>query len=179
MTVDRGIYIENIEGRKAIRFERRFDHSIDRVWAHLTEPELYRNWFAEIERIELRDGGALVARHGGEGVPDMVFNDRILKVQPKTLLEHTFGAGTEGEAAAHVVRWELRPDGQGCALTLTHFFDENDVPRDSAGWHQCFERMEASLEGRPQPFSMDRWSELNRDYGGPGDLDLQAGDPGA
>jgi hypothetical protein len=37
--------LETIDGNAVLRFERRLDHSVERVWRAITEPEELRNWF--------------------------------------------------------------------------------------------------------------------------------------
>ena len=47
-----------LEGRSLIRFERRYPHSMERVWAALTEPEQLQQWFGEGDiELELVEGG--------------------------------------------------------------------------------------------------------------------------
>jgi len=36
---------QTIDGRPALRFERRLDHSIERVWRAVTEPAELARWF--------------------------------------------------------------------------------------------------------------------------------------
>jgi hypothetical protein len=48
------------------------------------------------------------------------------------------------------LRFELRPDGDGCVLVFTHAFDDrNKAARDAAGWDRPFVRLEALLGGEP------------------------------
>src|SRR5204863_6188794 len=68
--------LETREGEHVLRFERRFDHPIERVWAALTEPEELVAWLADADvdlvkggRIELRwlntdDQGNIAVLHG-------------------------------------------------------------------------------------------------------------------
>src|SRR6476620_9774162 len=47
-----------LDGRSLIRFERRYPHSMERVWAALTEPEQLQQWFGEGDiELELVEGG--------------------------------------------------------------------------------------------------------------------------
>ena len=36
---------QTVEGRPALRFERRLDHSVERVWRAVTEPAELARWF--------------------------------------------------------------------------------------------------------------------------------------
>jgi uncharacterized protein YndB with AHSA1/START domain len=50
--------IQPLEGRSLVRFERRYPHSVERVWAALTEPDQLRQWFGEGDiELELVEGG--------------------------------------------------------------------------------------------------------------------------
>ncbi|HEX8073920.1 MAG TPA: SRPBCC domain-containing protein [Thermoleophilaceae bacterium] len=39
--------LETIDGRPALRFERRLPHSVERVWRAITEPEELKAWFPD------------------------------------------------------------------------------------------------------------------------------------
>jgi uncharacterized protein YndB with AHSA1/START domain len=58
--VEDGVLFES-GGKYELRFRRRFDHPIERVWAALTEPERLTGWLADAE-IDLREGGTVVLR---------------------------------------------------------------------------------------------------------------------
>jgi len=42
-----------------ITFHRRYARPIEKVWAALTVPERIADWFAEVEALDLRLGGAI------------------------------------------------------------------------------------------------------------------------
>jgi uncharacterized protein YndB with AHSA1/START domain len=49
-----------------------------------------------------------------------------------------------------VLRWELRPDQQGCLLVFTHTFDDRaGAASFASGWQQCLGAMELLLDGKP------------------------------
>jgi uncharacterized protein YndB with AHSA1/START domain len=65
------------------------------------------------------------------------------------------------------LRFELRPDGEGCVLVFTHAFDDrNKAARDAAGWDRCFVRLEALLRGEPmsEKESLEGWSDVHERY---------------
>ena len=37
--------LETIDGRPALRFQRRLAHPVDRVWRAITEPDELEDWF--------------------------------------------------------------------------------------------------------------------------------------
>jgi uncharacterized protein YndB with AHSA1/START domain len=166
---------EVIDGRHVLRFERRFRHPVERVWEALTTPEQISRWLeAQEVDLELVEGGRFVTRTSGPpelveaiireaGEAGLQSNDRVLRVEAPHVLEHTFGSDPNS-----IVRWELRADGDGCLLSLKHtepadFQDEN-APRDLAGWHMLLEQLEKLLDGTPAGFSMERWEGYKGGY---------------
>lgn len=62
------------------------------------------------------------------------------------------------------VRFDLRPDGDGCVLVLTHAFGDREVAaRTAAGWDRCLARLRASLDGAPlgEAESLREWPEVH------------------
>jgi hypothetical protein len=52
------------------------------------------------------------------------------------------------------LRFELRPDGDGCLLVFTHaFHDRPHAAANAAGWHACFDALEMVVDGRPMELS--------------------------
>jgi uncharacterized protein YndB with AHSA1/START domain len=166
---------EVMDGRHVLRFERRFRHPVERVWEALTTPEQISQWLeAQEVDLELVEGGRFVTRTTGPpelveaitreaGEAALQSNDTVLRVEAPHVLEHTFGSNPTS-----VVRWELRSDGDGCRLRLMHaepadFQDEN-APRDLAGWQMLLEQLEKLLDGAVAGFSMERWQEFKDGY---------------
>jgi uncharacterized protein YndB with AHSA1/START domain len=174
---DKGLdgVIEEIDGRYVLRFARHLRHPVEKVWDAITSPERIQDWFGEGEIVlELADGGvydvrttgpaelvdAIISEAGKEG---LVQHNRVIRVEPPILFEHTFGAPDS------VVRWELKPEGDGCRLTLTHteppgFSVPKEGPRDLAGWHAILERLDRALAGEPTDWRRRRWDELRDQY---------------
>ncbi|HKR51782.1 MAG TPA: SRPBCC domain-containing protein [Pseudonocardiaceae bacterium] len=62
------------------------------------------------------------------------------------------------------LRFELRPEGQGCVLTLTHtFVDRDQVPLAGAGWDRCFARLDALIGGQimSEAASLAVWPDVH------------------
>jgi uncharacterized protein YndB with AHSA1/START domain len=166
--------IQPLEGRSLIRFERRYPHSVERVWAALTEPDQLRQWFGEGDiELELAEGGrfdvvttgpaelvgAMIEFGGGEEALER--HDTVLQVDPPRLLEHTFYGGES------VVRWELQPDGDGCLLRLTHTMGAPvgpDSPKALAGWHTLLDLLGPVLDGAPEPWTRAGWNRNHEIY---------------
>src|SRR5436190_1999209 len=101
------------DGRQEIRFERRLAHPVERVWAAITDPCELRAWWGDAD-VDLAEGGEFVMRwlnvdEDGNGA---VMHATITRFEPPRLLE------TSGDMHG-VLRWELKPDGDGTRLTFT------------------------------------------------------------
>ena len=120
-----------IDGRPALRFERRLRSPIERVWRAVTEPDELERWF--------------LARVAWTPVVGETFE--------------SFGhAGTVTELdAPRVIAWEwggqrfrieLTADGNACVLVFTHVFDDAALgAQHASGWEGYFDRLEAHLAG--------------------------------
>ena len=63
------------------------------------------------------------------------------------------------------LRIELRADGDGTFLTLVDTFHAlGKAARDSAGWHECLDRLALDLAGGQLPKWGGQWRELNSLY---------------
>ncbi len=135
-----------LEDGPRLRFERRYDHGVERVWRALTDPAELDNWFPP-----------------GEGL-------QVTESQPPRLLAG-YWYGDE-------LRFELRPDGDGCVLVFTHAFaDRAKAARDAAGWDRCFARFEGLLRGAPmsEAESLKRWPEVHERYAAEFGVDPELG----
>jgi len=119
------------------RFERRYRHPVDQVWAALTDNEQLAKWFSQLHVEDLRQGGRIKF-----DMRDGTFIDMdILDCQPLEVLEYTWGTDT--------VRFELYPDGDGCRLLLLERLNglTDHTPKDLAGWHVCLDVIAVILDG--------------------------------
>ena len=157
------------DGRVALRFERGFPHSPERVLSVLTESEYLDAWFPASVDWDLTPGAQLQFRTTGEQVRRFdlpaghTASGSVLVVHPGRILELMWDSD--------ILHWELAPDGSGgCWLTLTHTTDtEDDAYAHGAGWHAGLEVVEAQLDGRPIDWSMwERAEELSEHYRLPG-----------
>lgn len=133
--MDLGSYIEP-EGRPAVRFERVYDHLVDRVWAAVTEPDELAHWFPSRAVIELQEGG-LADFSGDPNVPSFI--GRVVVCEPPRRLGFTWG-GDE-------LLFELETLGENrSGLTLTNFLEaENTAARTAAGWSVCLKELDKLL----------------------------------
>jgi uncharacterized protein YndB with AHSA1/START domain len=115
--------------RHEIRFERRLNHPIDRVWAAITRPEEIEAWLARAD-LELRAGGHVRLEWLNTGDQEVVARGTVTAIDPPRRLELT--TDVQG-----TLTWELRPDGDATDLTLTVVLampDEHVIDNRS-GWH--------------------------------------------
>lgn len=170
--MDLGRFIEH-EGRPAVRFERVYDHPVERVWAAVTEPAELAHWFPSRARIELRPGG-LADFSGDPNVPS--FTGRVVVCEPPHRLGYTWGADE--------LLFELEAvDGGRCRLVLTNFLDaENAAARNAAGWSVCLRELDKLLAGDqadgPHSETAESWHGYYENYVAAG-LPYGADVPGA
>lgn len=133
---DRGTYLE-YDGRPAVRFQRRYPHPVDRVWAALTQPTELTAWFPSSVQLETRVGGRI------EFTGDPYAEDSsgtILVYEPPHRLAYTW----ENDE----LHFEVEVEDSGCTLTLINVLDaRNTAARNAAGWHECLASLDAHLGG--------------------------------
>lgn len=136
-----GTYVELDGGRPAVRFERLYDHPVERVWALVTEPAELAHWFPSPEvSVDPVVGGTIRFR-GDPHMPEST--GRVLALEPLRRFVFTWG-GDE-------LHFELEPLGPDrTRLTLTNVLEAKDTAsRNAAGWHVCLAALDARAEGRP------------------------------
>ena len=131
----------------ALHLERRYDASPEEVWSVLVEPAHVRNWLANMT-IEPREGGRVTFDWGGTNQ-----NEGIVRAfDPPRVFEYTWTR--EGES---VIRFELRPDGDGTLLVLDHAATSlGQAVSVGAGWQSHLEAIDALLAGSPT--TRDDWT---------------------
>ena len=147
--------------RHSLRFERQLPHSTDKVWRVLTERELLKQWFpSEIvgewtagAKLEFPLEGLVAAAATEED-----YHGEVLSAEPPRLLEFRWGRD--------ILRYELRPAGDGCRLIFVHSFeDKSTAARNAAGWEMCFANMDSALAAQaPAEFDMEPWGVLFERY---------------
>ena len=151
---DTGV-LEKVGGDKwRLRFVRPLPYSAETAWSAITEPGHLAAWFPDGITGAFEVGSTLA--FGSSQVGE--FTGDVLAVDPPKSLEYTWGTD--------VLRFEIEPTGDGCALTLFDTIDEvGKAARDAAGWHVCLDKLEHSLAGTTPTWSDgDRWGELNPIY---------------
>jgi uncharacterized protein YndB with AHSA1/START domain len=155
---DYGTMETTADGRYILRYERRLQHPIEKVWAALTEPDRMEEWWARAE-VELAEGGrARLEWLNGDAVAE----GRISRLEPPHTIE--FDTDIHGR-----LLWELQPDGDATRLTLTVTAElpDDHLASVRAGWHSHLDFLEDALDGRPVDWPnwpKDVWEKHNAAY---------------
>lgn len=135
--MDMGTFV-TYKGHPAVRFTRRYDHPVERLWAAITDPDELPHWFPSKAVMEPRVGGSIEF----SGDPNMPLSTgTILEYEPPTRLAYTWG-GTE-------LHFQLEPANLGeggCVLTLINVLEAADeAARNAAGWSVCLNELDKLL----------------------------------
>lgn len=149
--------IEKVEGGHIATFSRPLNHSVERVWAALTQNEKLKRWMPNLQVEDLRNGGTIKFNmNDGTGSS---FDIKIRDYQENAVLEYEWGDGW--------VRFELHPQSDGCLLVLKEFINAlNDhTSKDLAGWHVCLDVMRDLLgEQFYAEFPKEKWDKWHDKY---------------
>jgi len=119
--------------------ERRLPHPPAKVWRAITEPEHLSSWFPSSVALDLRAGGDMTFTQGGDDGPEQ--KGTVLEVDAPRLLAFAWESS--------LLRFDLRPDGDGTVLTFSHTFDDRyGAASFTAGWRVCFDALDDVLAGR-------------------------------
>ena len=98
-----------------VELERLLPGPAERVWEHLTQPELLAEWLP-LTHLEPREGGAVTLRPDGPDGPEV--QGVVTRCEPPHVLSFTW---SEPGAAPSEVTFELLPEGDAVRLRLTHW----------------------------------------------------------
>jgi uncharacterized protein YndB with AHSA1/START domain len=121
-----------VDGHRALRFERRLNHPIERVWRAVTEPAELARWFVS-DVPWTPEAGEVFEAEGETG--------RITALEPPHLIAWSWGVERYS--------FELEADGDDCVLVFTHVFNPRLGPawQHAAGWETYLNRLDAHLAG--------------------------------
>jgi len=132
---------------------RTYDAPLDAVWAAWTEPAKMKHWMAPADAyeesevtVDLRIGGRYrIVMHAPDGRTHRV-GGTYREIVPPRKLVYTWAWESTPERES-LVTVELRPDGGGTELLLTHqrFFDRDARDRHQQGWIGCLDRLARHL----------------------------------
>lgn len=149
--------IQKQQNNYVVKFNRPLSHSVDAVWAVLTENEKLQKWMNNLEIIDLRKNGKIYfnMNDGTNAFQEIAITD----YGEKKLLEFDWGKDT--------VRFELSPTSNGSILVLLESIGEltEHTPKDLAGWHVCLGLLSDLLNGTVhEEFPMEEWQKWFAEY---------------
>jgi uncharacterized protein YndB with AHSA1/START domain len=138
------------EELERITITRRIRAQPEHVYRFFTDPVLWARWQGTAASVDPRPGGGLrvVMGPGGSGVAE----GRFLELEPFVRIVFTWGWASSPLSTlppgSTVVTVQLRPDGDGTLVTLTHDglpAGERDL--HAAGWSIYLDRLVLVVEG--------------------------------
>ena len=154
-----------------VRLQRVLPGPIERVWQHLTDAGLRRQWLAGGDNVQPRPGTSFELVWRNDELTDPPgkhpdgFGDehrlqsRVIECDPPRRLAFTWDGDSD-------VAIDLEPRGDKVLLTLVHrhLGSRNRVLMHGAGWHAHLDLLVDRISGRrPEPF-WDSWIALKADY---------------
>ncbi len=135
--IDPGTFVD-YDGRPAVRFQRSYPYSQQRLWRAITDPDELRHWFPSRVELEPRADGR-VAFSGDPNLPPT--SGSVLVYEPPRQLAYTWGNDE--------LHFELEPEtGEACRLTLINVLEERQAAaRNAAGWELCLAELSTYLSG--------------------------------
>ena len=131
-----------------IRKDHTYAHSIERVWAAITEQEQIAAWFIEAN-FKAEVGYAYTFKH-----KETVISGKVLEVSPVTKLVYTWVISGTGDVETTVI-WQLTAVPEGTHLQIEHSGISN-YPEEglattmfnnySKGWDNCISELEKYLK---------------------------------
>lgn len=158
----RAAQVEKLGEKWKLILVRELRHSPEKVWHALTDPAHLREWAPFDADRNLGTAGT-VAKLTTVGAPTpQVSETRVTRADAPRVLEFNWGAQD--------IRWELEGFGSGTRLTLWHSIDRRFISWGAAGWHICFDVLEALLADQPLGRIVGseaikfEWRRLNAEY---------------
>lgn len=151
--MDRGTYLD-YQGRPAVRFQRTYQHSIERVWAAITDAAELSHWFPSKVRMQPQPGGTIEFSDD----PNVESSKgTILDYAPPRRLAYTWGSDE--------LHFELESiDDNSCQLTLINVLEARDTAaRNAAGWSICLAELDKHIAGEvtngPHSDTAESWQQ--------------------
>lgn len=138
--------------RPSLTIKRHLNAPPEKVFRAWTDPDKLKRWFGpgelEIIRAEtdLRAGGRYVIVGRSPDGEEHHVSGTYREVVPDQRLVFTWAWRSTPERES-LVTIDIRPDGDGSMLTLTHeqFFDEPARDRHQHGWTASLDKLERAL----------------------------------
>jgi uncharacterized protein YndB with AHSA1/START domain len=147
-----GEFLSNTDGYE-IRFERTLNHNIQKVWEAITNTDIMRIWFTDIE-MDFREGGKMtIWFRDADHTPSP---GEIVRIDPP----HHFSFLWENELAVFELE-AISDDKTKLNFAYSRIAREYaaSVP---AGWHVILDQLETVLDGHTEPYPFGDGSETPR-----------------
>lgn len=134
--------------------ERHIKHSVQEVWAMLTDNAKLDKWFQELRVGELREGGF------------MKFDMSEGKFEQLEITAYAVHSVLEFDWFGDIVRFEVRPEKNGSILIFIERFETLTEQRvkDLAGWHVCLDVIQSLLDGKSIHSREAEWKKWYNEY---------------
>jgi uncharacterized protein YndB with AHSA1/START domain len=134
-----------------LEFERHLPHSVERVWAALTDPALMAQWLMQNDfapRVGHRFTLRATPVPGWSGIT----NCEVLELVPLQKLVYSWGDGSESDSGLRTVAtWTLTQTPEGTLVRFVHSgFRTKDMggyKGMGGGWPRILERLERVCAG--------------------------------
>ena len=156
-----GATVEKDADKWTLVLTRDLKHAPDKVWKALTDPASLKEWAPfDADRDLGATGPAKLTTIGAPQVADIT----VKRADAPRTLEYDWGGQD--------IKWQLEPYQGGTRLTLWHNIDRRFIAWGAAGWHICFDVLDALLAGEPigrlvgpSIMGFDGWQRLKDEYG--------------
>ena len=130
-----------------VRFERRIEHPIEKVWDAIATPEGIEGWLGAAQ-LDLTEGGDIRLRF--DKTVGNVVTGHVTEVDPPHVLAYAWFANWHNVTSRKtIVRWELSPKDGGTLVKVIHSgLAQEDVARKDyqGGWPGVVEQLKTYVE---------------------------------
>ena len=140
---------------KSLSFEYDLQHSPEKVWRALTDPELLAEWLLPVIDLELEPGAEFTLMAEPQPGWDGIVNCRLLEIETHRKLSYAWVVGEAGSEFFIDTRvtFTLQPTQSGVRLSIVQSGFKPDQKREFGGarygWKMMGERLVDLLEGLP------------------------------
>jgi uncharacterized protein YndB with AHSA1/START domain len=144
-TTDEGTYVE-VAGRPAVRFERIYPQSVERVWRSISEPAEIRQWFPSPE-VSIDVEARTITLAGDPHSPD-ASTTRVLVWEPP----HRFSFEWDTDE----LHFTLSEHEGGTRLVLVNLLStDGAASRNAPDWEMCLGHLDRVVAGTWAPSPSD------------------------
>jgi uncharacterized protein YndB with AHSA1/START domain len=129
---------------ESISFELDLQHSPEKVWRALTDPELLAEWLLPVVDLELEPGAAFTFRTQPHPGWDGTVSCRFLEIEAQRKLSYTWVVGANMELDT-VVTFTLTPTVSGTRLSLVQSGFRPDQKQNFGGARYGWKMMGGKL----------------------------------